>query len=105
MAKRPSFPLLDWQPPLARASRLRRTPILIAGGLGLGAGLALRYLLRWRLASTLALAAIPLIENEVTRAAGLGRFDPAQVLNDGIASLAGALAATLAFALANLLKR
>lgn len=35
MAKRPSFPLLDWQPPLARAVRHRRRPILIAGGIGL----------------------------------------------------------------------
>ncbi|MEE4450523.1 S26 family signal peptidase [Novosphingobium resinovorum] len=35
MAKRPSFPLLDWPPPLARAVRRHRRPVLIAGGIGL----------------------------------------------------------------------
>lgn len=35
MAKRPSFPLLEWQPPLAHAVHRRRRPVLIAGGIGL----------------------------------------------------------------------
>ena len=39
----------------------------------LGAGLALRYLLRWRLASTLALSAIPLLD--VLLVAGVGVAD------------------------------
>lgn len=49
MAKRPSFPLLDWQPPLARAVRRRRRPLIVAAGLGLamlGLAAALDFAIR-----------------------------------------------------------
>lgn len=48
MAKRP-LPLLDWQPPPARAVRRKRRPVIVAGGIGLallGAAATLDFAIR-----------------------------------------------------------